>query len=58
MGARTNFFTNLIYSSEMACSLMFEDARGCRYNVFTKPYIALLSSSCTALAIAALLIGS
>jgi len=58
MGAAANFFTNLMYSSEMACSLMFEDFRGCPYNAFSRPCIAFLSSSCALLAVASLLIGA
>jgi len=57
MRNRTNYFTELIQSSELLCSLMFEDAKGCPYNSFTPRSIAVLSCSSSLLAIVSLLAG-
>ena len=57
MPNRRNYFTNVIRSSEMLCSLMFEDARGCPYNSFTPRSIAALSCSTAFIAVVSLLAG-
>ena len=47
-------FKKLFRSSEMLCSLAFEDVRGCPYNVFTSQGIAAMSAASTALAVISL----
>ena len=58
MGERTTGFAKIIDSSEMACSLRFEDVRGCPYNTFTPRGIAALSLTSSILAIVSLLMGA
>lgn len=57
MGERTKFFKGLVDSSEMICSLKYEDMRGCPYGSFTRHDIVEFSLTCSALAIVSLLIG-
>lgn len=57
MGERANKFMNLVHSSEMMCSLLYEDVRGCPYNSFTPGNIAVLSLASSFLAVASLVIG-
>ena len=58
MGKCRKFFTNMVESSEMACSLLYEDIGGCPYNTFTPSGIAALSSLCTVFAVISLIIGA
>lgn len=57
MGERAKFLMNLIDSSEMACSLRYEDMGGCPYNTFTPRGIAALSSISVVSAIVSLVFG-
>lgn len=57
MSKRVNNFKNLLESSEMVCSLKYEDARGCPYGSFTPRSIAVLSTAGAFLAIVSLLVG-
>ena len=50
--------SNLLASSEMYCSLKFEDFRGCGYGIFTQRGIAALSTGAAALAIISLITGA
>ena len=54
MGERAKFFKDLIDSSEMICSLKYEDMRGCPYGAFTRHDIAEFSLTCAALVIISL----
>ena len=56
MGEHTGF-ANLLASSEMYCSLRYEDVRGCPYNAFDHRAIAVLASASAALALVSLAIG-
>ena len=57
MGERTRNLSKLLDSSEMFCSLKYEDVRGCPYNAFTPRGIAALSITSSFLAIVSLLAG-
>ena len=48
----------ILAASEMYCSLMLEDFRGCPYNVFTRKGISVLAISISALAIASIIAGA
>ena len=50
-------FYSVFASSEMLCSLLFEDVRGCPYQLFTKRSIAAISASMTLIAVASLAFG-
>ena len=54
MGERETCFSKVIDSSEMACSLRFEDVRGCPYGIFTSEGIAILSIASSLLAVISL----
>ena len=57
MGERAKNFMNLVNSSEMACSLRYEDINGCPYNSFTPRSIAALSVSSSVMALVSLIVG-
>ena len=57
MSKRTWNFSKLLDSSEMFCSLKYEDVKGCPYNAFTPRGIAALSITSSFLAIISLFIG-
>ena len=48
----------ILESSEMYCSLRYEDYRGCRYGVFTKNGIAVLSLALSVVAVVSLVLGA
>ena len=58
MGNLATGFSKLIDSSEMACSLKFEDVKGCPYNSFTPKGIAALSFACSFFAIVSLFVAA
>ena len=58
MGERTGFFSAVISSSEMYCSLRYESIGGCPYHAFTHRGIAMLAAASSFLAIASLLIAA
>ena len=49
---------DILESSEMYCSLKFEDYRGCAFNVFTRRGIAFLSASIFVIAAASIAFGA
>ena len=49
---------DVLLASEMYCSLMFEDVRGCRYGKFTPTAISVLSASSAVVAALALFFGA
>ena len=51
-------FASILFSSEMYCSLKFEDAKGCPYNAFDNRTIAVLASASIVLGIASLALGA
>ncbi len=53
-----SFLQSALYASEMYCSLLFEDFRGCSYKVFTHAGIATLSAVSALVAIVALAFGA
>ena len=55
MGNYRKLFVQLLESSEMYCSLRFEDIKGCPYNLFDARSIALLATSTAACAILSLI---
>ena len=55
MGNCKKLFVRLLESSEMYCSLRYEDVRGCPYHLFDARSIAMLATSCTACAIVSLI---
>ena len=57
MGDRAKNFMNLIDSSEMLCSLRYEDIGGCPYNTFTPRSIAVLSTLSSVMALVSLIVG-
>ena len=57
MGEQTRSLSKLFDSSEMFCSLKYEDVKGCPYNTFTPRGIAALSVASSILAIIALFAG-
>lgn len=57
MGESAKFFRNLIDSSEMICSLKYEDMRGCPYEAFGRHEIIAFSTICVVLAALALIAG-
>ena len=55
MSGATAFFTKMLESSEMYCSLKYEDARGCPYNLFSPCDIATLWTVSALLSLVSLL---
>ena len=51
------FFRNALDSSEMYCSLKFEDFRGCPYGIFTQRGIAVLSAASSCIAVLSIAFG-
>lgn len=58
MGERIAYVSELFKSSEMYCSLRYEDYRGCPYNKFTPRGIATLAVVCYAFAALSLVLGA
>ena len=56
MGERTRHFSKMLDSSEMFCSLRFEDVKGCPYNTFTPRGIAVLSLASSIMALVSLIV--
>lgn len=56
MGEHKTFFAKAIDASEMACSLIYEDVKGCPYHAFTPRSIAALSISSSILALLSLFV--
>lgn len=53
-----NFSEAVLDTSEMYCSLRFEDAKGCAYHKFSSSDIALLSTLCMIISVASLIAGA
>ena len=49
---------HVLDASEMYCSLRYEDARGCPYDLFTKHNIAALAAGSTVLGVISLVFGA
>ena len=47
----------VLESSEMFCSLKFEDIGGCAYGMFTRAGVRALTVSCSVVAVASLIFG-
>lgn len=58
MGKYSKFLSKIIDSSEMACSLRFEDFKGCPYDTFTSEGIAALSLASSFLALLSLIVSA
>lgn len=56
MGERKEFIARIADSSEMICSLKYEDVRGIPYNAFTREGIAALTAASSFFAILSILI--
>ena len=50
--------SDILASSEMYCSLRFEDMHGCPYDVFTRAGIASLSAGAGIIAVVSLILGA
>ena len=56
--SRQQRLKNILDSSEMYCSLVTEDFRGCSYNLFSKNNVQLLATAGSAIAIISLIFGA
>ena len=56
-GGMRNRLVAVLEASEMFCSLLFEDYRGCSYGIFTRKGIALASTAAAIIAMTAIFFG-
>ena len=56
--SRQQRLKNVLDASEMYCSLISEDFKGCRYNLFSKNNVQLLTVAGSAIAIISLVFGA
>ena len=53
-----DWFWRIVASSEMACSLLTEDVRGCAYNKLTHADVAVCASAISLIALVSVLLGA